>query len=131
VRVWSENRIPSESNADFNRLNIVARTLNCWPGRVRTMIPTCSIEEDRPGQAERGIEFVAVAGLRERHRVHAQIFQETVRYGTVRARAIDLQRAAVEQVQLVTQVELVALRMAAEVVVIIEDQIFASGRPTR
>ena len=40
VRVWSENRIPSASNADFNRLNIIARTLNCWPGRVRTMIPT-------------------------------------------------------------------------------------------
>jgi hypothetical protein len=40
VRVWSENRIPSASNADFNRRYITGRTLNCWPGRVRTMIPT-------------------------------------------------------------------------------------------
>ena len=40
----------------------------------------------------------------------------------VRSRALDLQRAAVQQMHAAVDVELVALGVAAEVVVVVEDQ---------
>src|SRR5579863_6560963 len=59
---------------------------------------------------------------RERRDVDAEFLEESLRDCAVRPRAVDLERAAVDQLQPPVEGELVALGVAAEVVVIVEDQ---------
>ena len=61
-------------------------------------------------------------GLDELFDVDAERAQEAVRDLAVGARTVDLQRAAVQEIEVAVEIEFVALRMAAEIIVIVENE---------
>jgi hypothetical protein len=58
-------------------------------------------------------------GLDECRDVYPERFQEPHGNGAVGTRAVDLQGAAVQEIQMPVQVEFVALGMAAEIIVVV------------
>ena len=78
----------------------------------------------RPSDA---IDLAVVAGLVQGRRIDAQGLQQAVGDRAVGERTVDLQGAAVHQVQLAAEVVLVALGVAAEIVVVVEDQDARAG----
>ena len=80
------------------------------------------VEEHRVLEAQGGVELVPVTGGAERHRIDSQGLEQPPGDGAVGPGAVDHQGPAVEQMQLAAQVELVALGVAAEVVVVVQDE---------
>src|ERR1700678_2515060 len=68
------------------------------------------------------VEVQVLGGLDELFDIDAERTQEAVRDPAVRTRAVDFQRAAVQEIEMATEIEFVALRMPAEVVVIVENE---------
>jgi hypothetical protein len=64
----------------------------------------------------------SAAFVRESQGIDAKLFQEAVRNGTVRPRTVDLESAAVDQRQAGAELKLVALGMAAEVIMVVENE---------
>ena len=81
-----------------------------------------AIEEHALMQAERFVERLVRARFVERLGVDSELAHEVGGDFAVGPRAFDGQRAAVHQMHAAVDVELVALGVAAEVVVIVEDQ---------
>ncbi len=92
------------------------------PGDQAVLAEGLPVEEDAGLQAQAGIDFRPVAGLGQGFGLDPQGLQQAIGDGAIGAGAVDLQRSAVHQVQAAVQAELVALGVAAEVVVIVEDQ---------
>ena len=88
--------------------------------------------EERPlAQAMRAVKVAVLDLAGERFDADAQFAQQSVRHRAVGPRAVDLQRAAVQQLQPASDAELVALGVAAEVVVIVENQNAAAAPGAR
>ena len=81
-----------------------------------------AVEEHAAPQAERPIEITVRAFVRESHGIDAELFQKTVRNGTVRPWTVDLESSAVDQRQAAAELKLVALGMAAEVIMVVENE---------
>ncbi len=86
------------------------------------------VEEHAVMQPERLIELRMLDFAAQLRHIDTQLRQQRLRNRRVRARAVDLQRAAIHQVQPAAELKLVALGMAAEVIVIVEDQNSGSRR---
>ena len=85
------------------------------------------VEEHRGPQPGLAVELAPLALRRQGCRLHAQLRQQSARDRAVGARAVDLQRAAVHQQGTAApdpriHLELVALGVAAEVVVVLQHQ---------
>ena len=80
------------------------------------------VEKDAAVEPERGIEIGVRAFFGQRHRIDAQRFQQAVGHGAVRPRAVDQQGAAVDELDPPIERKLVALGVAAEIVVVVEDE---------
>ena len=80
------------------------------------------VKEHAPPQAQRRIEVAVGALVRERDRIDAKGFQQTVCHDAVGPRAVDLQGAAVDQRQTAAELELITFGMAAEIIVIVENE---------
>ena len=61
--------------------------------------------------------------------VYAELSEQAGGYRRVRTRTVNLESAAIEQVQAAAQLKLVALGMPAKIIVIVEDQDAAGPRP--
>src|SRR5262249_26874477 len=81
-----------------------------------------AVEEDATPEPDRAVEILLGAGGVEPDRIDAELTQEPGGNNAVRSRAVDLQRPPVHQLDPAAQLELVALRVPAKVVVIVEDE---------
>ena len=72
----------------------------------------------RPANTDGSFAF-----LRERHRIDAERFQEPAGHRAVGIGAVDIERAAIDQQHAAVDVDLVALGVTAEIVVVLEDLI--------
>ena len=79
------------------------------------------VEEHGVVQTALLVEIAVFDAFRERGDIDAQGAKQACRHRTVGSRAVDFQRAAIEQVQPAVQMEFVALGMTAKVVVIVQD----------
>jgi hypothetical protein len=80
-----------------------------------------TVEEDRRGHAEPGVEAALEHALPARGD-HAKLGNQRTRNRAVRRRAVDRERAAVADQRTPADPELVAPRVATEVVVVVEDE---------
>ena len=80
-----------------------------------------AIEEDSRAHAEPGVKVTLDHALPARD-VHTQLGHQGARGSTVRRWAVDGERAAVADQSALTDLELVAPRVAAEIVVVVEDE---------
>ena len=81
-----------------------------------------AIKEGAAVQPKAGVELVVFAPEAERFDIDAQLADESGRDRTVWARAVDLERAAVEELQTLAHVKFIALGVAAEVIMIVQHQ---------
>src|SRR5215467_6746181 len=81
-----------------------------------------AIEEDAASEPDRAVEIVSGTGGVEPYRIDAELAQEPRRNDAVGSPAVDLQCPAVYQLYPAAQLELVALGVPAEIVVIVEDE---------
>ena len=87
------------------------------------------VEEGGDGQTL--VDVGLVARLRERRGIDAKMLDETRCSGAVRMRTVDQHRAAVHQFEATVDMVFIAFGMTAEIVVIVEDQIFSRSAFSR
>ncbi len=80
------------------------------------------IEEHAGVHAAGLVVFRVLRTLDEGRNVQTQGFQQSCCDRAIRTRAVDLQRAAVHEMQMTIEVEFVALGVAAEIIVVVQDQ---------
>src|SRR5215472_5780747 len=83
-----------------------------------------AIEENAGAHTERAIEAVIGASLFEGDGVDTEFADQACSNGAIRSGAVDQHGAAVEELQFAVEVELIALGVASEIVVIFEDEDF-------
>src|SRR6202034_3319258 len=86
------------------------------------------VEEEASSQAERGIKITVRALWGERNWVDPERLQQPSRHIAVRPRTVNRESAAVHKGHTAPELELVALGVAAEIVVIVENE-NAGGSP--
>ena len=86
-----------------------------------------SIEEDAGLESPLFVERRVLCCLGEFRNVDSEVGEQTGGIGAIGARTINEQRAAVHQIQMSIQIEFVALGMAAEIIVVVENEDAALG----
>ena len=130
--------MPSSIRSRSARLCVEGRVLEkmdpglAIPARDQFVRSKCfAVEKVRLHCSERLEEVQVLRRAKQRFDIHAQGPQESVGYRAIRSWTVDLQGAAIEQVQAPIAVKLVAPRMAAEVVMIVENEDARAGRGLR